>query len=194
MIFMSKHFFALLSRMKNIYRWGLMRNTRHENLSEHSLETAFIAHALATIRNRRLGGDVDANAVAAAAMFHDTSEIITGDMPTPVKYYNDEIKTIYKKIEATAADRLLSTLPEDLRSDYTALYSPDDQTKRIIKAADKISAYIKCIEETNSGNREFEAAKESTLKLIHELNMPEAEIFLEEFAESFSLPLDQQRL
>ncbi len=191
---MSNHFFALLSRMKNIYRWGLMRNTRNENLSEHSLETAIIAHALAVIRNRRTGGNIDANAVAAAAMFHDTSEIITGDMPTPVKYYNEDIKNIYKQIEATATKRLLSTLPQDLRQDYTPLYNPDCETAKIIKAADKISAYIKCVEETNCGNREFEAAKESTLKLIHELNMPEAEIFLEEFSESFSLPLDQQHL
>ena len=191
---MNNHFFALLSRMKNIYRWGLMRNTRNENLSEHSLETAVIAHALALIHNRRMGGNIDANAVAVAAMFHDTSEIITGDMPTPVKYYNDDIKNIYKQIEATAAERLLSTLPQDLKQDYTPLYNPDSKTAKIIKAADKLSAYIKCIEETNCGNREFEAARDSTLKIIHELNMPEAEIFLEEFAESFSLPLDQQHL
>ncbi len=190
---MKSHFYAMLSRMKNIYRWGLMRNTRQENLSEHSLEVAFIAHALAVIRNRRLGGSVDAERVAVAAMFHDTSEIITGDMPTPIKYYNADIKSVYKDIENVAQDKLLSLLPEDLRDDYTALYKPGEEEKRIIKAADKISALIKCIEETSSGNREFEAAKDSTLKAIKEMALPEADIFLDEFIVSFYLPIDEMR-
>lgn len=190
---MNSHFYAMLSRMKNIYRWGLMRNTRQENLSEHSLEVAFIAHALAVIKNRRLGGNTDPGAVAVAAMFHDTSEIITGDMPTPIKYYNADIKSVYKDIEGIAEERLLSLLPEDLRGDFVSVYSPDDETRKIVKAADKISALIKCIEETVSGNREFEAAKKTTLKAIKELNLPEADIFIDEFIDSFYLPIDEMR-
>lgn len=188
---MKNHFYALLSRMKNIYRWGLMRNTRQENLSEHSLEVAIIAHALAVIKNRRCGGSVDPEYIATSALFHDTSEIITGDMPTPIKYYNADIKTAYKNIEAVAEKRLLSLLPDDLRGDYAPLYNPDEQSKKIIKAADKISALIKCIEETVSGNREFEAAKESTYKAIKDMKMPEADIFLDEFTDSFYLPIDE---
>lgn len=190
---MKSHFYAMLSRMKNIYRWGLMRNTRQENLSEHSLEVAYIAHALAVIKNRRLGGSVDANAVAAAAMFHDTGEIITGDMPTPIKYYNSDIRSAYKDIESVAEERLLSLLPDDLKGDYIPLYSPDEETKKIIKAADKISALIKCIEETVSGNREFEAAKKTTIKAIEQLNLPEADIFISEFIDSFYLPIDEMK-
>ena len=187
------HYYAMLSRMKNIYRWGLMRNTRQENLSEHSLEVAFIAHALAVIKNKRLGGNVDANAVATAAMFHDTSEIITGDMPTPIKYYNADIKSVYKDIEGIAEERLLSLLPEDLREDFVPLYSPDDEATKIIKAADKLSALIKCVEEVEGGNREFEAARKSTLAAIKQMNMPEVDIFLKEFMESFYLPIDEMR-
>lgn len=191
---MASHFYAMLSRMKNIYRWGLMRNTRNENLSEHSLETAYIAHALAVIRNRRFGGKLDANYIAAAAMFHDTSEIITGDLPTPIKYLNPDIKKAYKNIEQTANDRLISMLPQDLRPDFEALYNFDEQTAAIIKAADKISALIKCTEELNMGNREFSAAESSTKKAIKELGLPEAEVFLEEFMPSFSLTLDEQNV
>lgn len=188
---MSSHFYAMMSRMKNIGRWGLMRNTRPENLSEHTLEVAFIAHALAVIRNRRFGGNVDANAVAVAAMFHDTSEIITGDMPTPIKYYNANIKNVYKEIESVAEERLVSLLPEDLREDFTPIYNPDDEIKSLVKAADKISALIKCIEEKNSGNQEFRSAEKSTLAAIKELNLPEADMFLEEFINSYSLTLDE---
>ena len=190
---MKSHFYAILSRMKNIYRWGLMRNTRQENLSEHSLEVAYIAHALALIKNRRLGGNVDPNFIAAAAMLHDTGEIITGDLPTPIKYYNADIKSVYKNIESIAEARLISLLPEDLRDDFKPLYSPGDEAKKIIKAADKISALIKCIEETESGNREFGAAKKSTLQAIKELNLPEAEIFIDEFMDSFYLPIDDMK-
>ncbi|MBR5473268.1 MAG: 5'-deoxynucleotidase [Clostridia bacterium] len=188
---MSSHFYAMMSRMKNIERWGLMRNTRPENLSEHTLEVAFIAHALAVIRNRRFGGNVDANAVAVAAMFHDTSEIITGDMPTPIKYYNTNIKNVYKEIESIAEERLISLLPEDLQDDFNPIYNPDDEVKSLVKAADKISALIKCIEEKNSGNQEFRSAEKSTLTAIKELNLPEADMFLEEFINSFSLTLDE---
>lgn len=188
---MSNHFYAMMSRMKNIYRWGLMRNTRQENLSEHSLEVAFIAHALAVIRNRRFGGNIDANAVAVAAMFHDTSEIITGDMPTPIKYYNANIKNVYKEIEKIAQDRLVNLLPKDLREDFVPIYNPDSETKKIIKAADKISALIKCIEEKNSGNNEFISAEKSTLEAIKSLALPEADAFLDEFISSYSLTLDE---
>lgn len=191
---MQYHFYAMLSRMKNIYRWGLMRNTKSENLSEHSLEVALIAHALAVIKNRRLGGNTDPNFVACAALFHDTSEIITGDMPTPIKYYNDEIRSAYKQIEAVADDQLLSLLPEDMREDFIPLYSPDAETALLIKAADKLSALIKCTEELNIGNREFSAAEKATRRSIEEMNCPEAKIFLKEFMASFSLPLDEQRV
>lgn len=188
---MANHFYAMLSRMKNIYRWGLMRNTRQENLSEHSLEVALIAHALAVISNRRFGNDVDANLVATAAMLHDTSEIITGDMPTPVKYCNPEIKSAYKQVEAVAQKRLIDMLPADMQSDFTPLYSPDAEVSRLIKAADKLSALIKCVEETNSGNREFVSAEKSTREAIAALNCPEADAFMDEFLESFTLTLDE---
>jgi len=190
---MSSHFYAMLSRMKNIYRWGLMRNTRAENLSEHSLEVAIIAHALAIIKNERLSGSVDPNFIAVCAIFHDTSEIITGDLPTPIKYHNPEIMNAYKEIESLAENKLLSMLPDDLRKDYLPLYNMDEETKKIIKAADKISALIKCIEETKSGNTEFEMALSSTKEAIHKLKLEEAEIFLDEFLPSFSLPLDSQK-
>lgn len=190
---MQYHFYAMLSRMKNIYRWGLMRNTKAENLSEHSLEVAMIAHALAVIRNRRFGGSLDPHFVATAAMFHDTSEIITGDMPTPIKYYNNEIRSAYKQIEAVADEQLLSLLPEDMREDFLPLYSPDAETVSLIKAADKLSALIKCTEELSMGNREFSAAEKATRRSIEQMDCPEAKVFLEEFMESFSLPLDEQR-
>jgi len=189
---MQYHFYAMMSRMKNIYRWGLMRNTRKENLSEHSLEVAQIAHALAIINNKRLGGSVNPDFVAVAAMYHDTSEIITGDMPTPIKYHNDEIKKAYKQIEAGATERLLEKLPEDFKDEFYKIYNFDGETKRLVKAADKISALIKCTEELNMGNREFAVAKASTQKLIEELGCPEADIFMQEFMPSFSLSLDEQ--
>ena len=190
---MQYHFYAMLSRMKNIYRWGLMRNTKQENLSEHSLEVAMIAYALAVIKNRRFGGNVDPYYIATAAMFHDTSEIITGDMPTPIKYYNDSIRSAYKKIEAVADEQLVAMLPEDLRDDFKPLYAPDKETAALIKAADKISALIKCTEELNMGNREFIEAKKATEKSIKEMNLPEVDVFLDEFMKSFSLTLDEQR-
>ena len=190
---MQNHFYAMMSRMKNIYRWGLMRNVRQENLSEHSLEVAQIAHALAIINRVRFGGNADPNFTAISAMYHDTSEIITGDMPTPIKYYNNEIKAVYKQIEATAEEQLTDMLPEDFKGEFKAIYNPDTLTKRLIKAADKISALIKCIEELNMGNREFETAKESISKAIENMACPEAEVFLCEFIPSFTLSLDEQR-
>ena len=179
--------------MKNIYRWGLMRNTKPESLSEHSFEVAQIAHALAIIKNKRFGGNVNPGSVALAAMYHDSSEIITGDMPTPIKYYNSEIKTAYKKIESEAQKQLMEMLPEDFKEDFKPIYNPDEQTERLVKAADKISALIKCNEEIGIGNKEFRVAEKSTLEAIKKLNVPEADVFLEEFLPSFSLPLDEQK-
>ncbi len=190
---MQSHFYAILSRMKNINRWGLMRNTRNENLSEHSLEVALIAHALALIGKKRLGKNTEPDKVAVAAMFHDTSEIITGDMPTPIKYYNPEIKEAYKKIEAVAEEQLISMLPKDFRDDFREIYSPDSEITAYVKAADKISALIKCIEEIKMGNMEFKDAEASTRKTIESLDMPEVEIFMNEFIDSYYLTLDKQR-
>ncbi len=190
---MQNHFYAMMSRMKNIYRWGLMRNTRKENLSEHSLEVAQIAHALAIINRKRFGGNANPEFVACAAMYHDTSEIITGDMPTPIKYYNCEIKSAYKQIEAAAEKELMGMLPEDFKEDFSSIYNPDELTARLVKAADKISALIKCTEELNMGNREFNVAKQTIEKAIKNMNCEEANVFLEEFLPSFSLSLDEQR-
>lgn len=188
---MSSHFYSMITRMKYIERWGLMRNTQRETLSEHSLEVAFVAHALAVIKNRRLGGSVDADRAAVVAMFHDTSEILTGDLPTPIKYYSDEIKDVYKKIESVAGEQLCSLLPEDLRDDFFDIYKCEDkEILNIVKAADKISALIKCINEISAGNREFLQAEKSTRKAISDMALPEADIFMEEFLESFTLPLD----
>ncbi len=190
---MASHFYAILSRMKNINRWGLMRNTRQENLSEHSLEVAFIAHCLALIGNKRMGKSYNADRIAVCAMFHDTSEIITGDMPTPIKYYNPEIKEAYKKIEAVAEEELIAMLPTDLRDEFSSVYSPSSEDEQLIKAADKLSALIKCIEEVKMGNLEFKDAEVSTRASIERLNCPEADAFMAEFIDSFYLTLDEQR-
>ncbi|MBQ1231022.1 MAG: 5'-deoxynucleotidase [Clostridia bacterium] len=188
---MSSNFYSMLSRMKYIERWALMRNTQKENLSEHSLETAFIAHALAVIKNRRLGGNVNAERVALIAMFHDTTEILTGDLPTPIKYYSDDIRNVYKKIETVAGTQLTELLPEDLREDFINIYNcNDEEINKIIKAADKISALIKCVCEKNAGNNEFLAAEKATRASIEGMRLPEADIFLAEFMESFTQPLD----
>ncbi len=190
---MASHFYAMLSRMKNIYRWGLMRNTKTENLSEHSFETAYVAHALGVIAKVRLGKTIDPEKIAVAALFHDASEIITGDMPTPVKYDNPEIKAAYKKMEAAAEEKLFSMLPDDLRGEMVNSFaSGDAEIQKYVKAADKISALIKCIEELNMGNKEFAVAKESLKKAIKELQMEEADIFLDEFIDSFYLSIDEQ--
>ena len=183
----------MLSRMKNIYRWGLMRNTKSENLSEHSFETAYIAHALAIIKNNCFGGNTNPEKVAVAAMFHDTSEIITGDMPTPIKYYNKQIKDVYKEIEHSAQTTLTEMLPDYIQGDIKAIYeNEDDEIKALVKAADKISAYIKCVEELNMGNREFLAAEKSVRKAIDKIELQEVKIFMKEFMPAFSLSLDEQ--
>ena len=189
---MSSNFIAILSRMKYITRWGLMRNTRAENLSEHSLETAMLAHALALIGNRRLGKDYDPGKAALFALYHDATEILTGDLPTPIKYYSPDIRDAYKQIECSAGDQLLSFLPEDLRPDYADLLSPPEEYRPLIKAADKLSAYIKCMEEGKMGNHEFDAAAAATRASIEQLALPEADIFLQEFMGGFGLTLDEQ--
>ncbi len=189
------HFYAMLSRMKYINRWGLMNNTRQENISEHSHQTAILAHCLATIRNKRFNGDVSAERAALLAVFHDATEIITGDMPTPVKYANPEIREVYREIEDKAADDLLRRLPPDLREDYSAVLKQTDDADRellpLVKAADRFSALIKCIEEIRMGNNEFIMAKESVERSIHEMELPEAEVFFNEFLPSYCLTLDE---
>ena len=190
---MNNRFYAMMSRMKNIYRWGLMRNTRQENLSEHSLEVAQIAHALAIISNKRFGSNIDPYYVATVAMYHDTSEIITGDMPTPIKYYNSEIKAAYKQIEATAEAQLTEMLPQDFKEEFATIYNPDENTASLVKAADKISALIKCIEELNMGNREFAVAEKSTRNAIEKMGLKEADVFIKEFLPAFKLSLDELR-
>lgn len=191
---MSNHFFAMMARMKYIERWALMRNSSPENLSEHSLDVAMIAHALAVIGNLRLGKELDENKAAIVALYHDTTEIITGDLPTPVKYFNADIKSAYKEVEHVAADRLLSLLPEDMQDYYRDFYYKNDEDAyiwKLVKAADKLSAYIKCIEEEKAGNTEFTNAKESTMKSLDEMNIEEVNIFKKEFLDSYKLTLDE---
>lgn len=189
----ENNFFAMISRMKYINRWSLMRNTVSENLSEHSLEVAFIAHLLCVIRNKRFGGKVNAERAALIAMYHDTTEIITGDLPTPVKYYNKDIRSIYGDIEKNAAEKLLSQLPDDLKGEYEPIISggDDEEIKMLVKAADKISALIKCIEERQMGNKDFLQAEQATLKCIREMKIKEADVFLKEFVKGYGLTLDE---
>ena len=193
---MEHNFFATISRMKYIERWSLMRNSRPENISEHSLEVGMIAHALAVIGNVRYGKNLNTEQAALMGMYHDASEIITGDMPTPVKYFNDDIKNAFKSIEGIAVDRLLQQLPEDLRPAYADILHETTEDKyllKLIKAADKLSALIKCIEEENSGNTEFKTAKESTKKIIEGMcrEYPEVDDFVREFIPSYGKTLDE---
>ncbi len=187
------HFFAVINRMKYINRWGLMRNTDRENLKEHSFQVAVIAHALALLEKEKFGNDVDPNKAAVMALFHDASEIITGDMPTPVKYYNDGIKNIYKDIEKDANEILIEKLPAELRSTYSELLSEEKSLEhQCVKAADTLSAYIKCVEELKAGNREFEGAAKSIMERIEKIPLKSVRIFIDEFLESYSLTLDEQ--
>lgn len=191
----SRHFYAMLSRMKYINRWGLMRNTNSENISEHSLDVAILAHALAVLRNRRYDGNVNADRAALLGLYHDCTEIITGDLPTPVKYYNPTIREAYREVEDMAKDRLLSYLPSDLRPSYEPLLAPTEEERELwtlVKAADKLAALIKCLEEKRMGNMEFEKAEGALRKSIVEMQLPEAECFLQEFLPSYSLTLDEQ--
>ena len=189
------HFFAMLSRMKYINRWGLMNNTRLENISEHSQQVAILSHCLVMIRNKRFGGNLDPERAALLAVFHDATEIITGDLPTPIKYANREILDSYREIEDKAADRLCSLLPDDFREDYEMILKQsgdgDEELRPFVKAADRFSALIKCIEEMRMGNDEFRKAKESILQSIRDMELPEAEVFEREFLPAFLLPLDE---
>lgn len=192
---MSFHFFAMLSRMKHITRWALMRNTRDENLCEHSQDVAVIAHALAVLTNTRFGGQVDEGRCVLLALYHDASEILTGDLPTPVKYDNPVIRDAYKQLESVASDKLLSMLPDDLQPSYQSLLKPDaafPEEQRLVKAADKLAALVKCVEELAQGNGEFAQARRSTEQAVRAMHLPAADCFLEEFLPAFSLTLDEQ--
>ena len=190
---MGNHFFAYLSRMKLIKRWSLMRNTVPENIQEHSLDVAVIAHALALIDNKYFGGDNNAEKIAVLAIYHDVGEVIIGDLPTPVKYFNPEIQNTYAAIENVAKEKLLSYLPEDFEEDYRKLFfPPKDKEYRLIKAADKISAYLKCLEECMAGNGEFKKAEQSLEQELQKYQeMPAVKYFMENFTESFRLTLDE---
>ncbi|MCL2126243.1 MAG: 5'-deoxynucleotidase [Oscillospiraceae bacterium] len=185
-------FFALISRMRNIARWSLMRNSARENVQEHSHMVAVIAHALAVIRRDIYGGSIDPGRTAAAALFHDASEIFTGDMPTPVKYFAPDIMAAYKKVEAVAAQKLLSSLPTEMRPAYDELFSgADAEMAALIKAADTIAAYLKCLEEMKAGNQEFRLAAEQTRRKLDSMKLPEADYFIEHFAPAFEMTLDE---
>lgn len=189
---MKSHFFAYVSRMRFIQRWALMRNTAPENVQEHSHQVAVLAHALAVIRNEKYGGTVDPGVVAVAALYHDASEILTGDMPTPIKYDNPAIRKAYKDVEAVAEGKLLALLPEELQTVYAPILTPTDpEVIRLVKAADKLSAYIKCVEELKAGNNEFREAAAQTRRALETYELPEVAYFLETFMDSFALTLDE---
>ena len=190
---MSHNFFALISRMRYIGRWGLMRNTFQENIQEHSHMVAVLAHALAVIRRDLFGGDLDPEHAAVLALYHDAPEILTGDLPTPVKYYNPEIREAYREVEEVSARRLLSMLPEALRPAYEPLLleDPESEYHALVKAADKLSAYIKCVEEVKAGNTEFRQAAEQTYHVLEASPLPEVAYFLKHFLPGFSLTLDE---
>lgn len=190
----NSHFFAMLSRMKHINRWGLMHNVREENIAEHSHEVALLAHALVTISNERFGTDLSADRAAVMGIFHDAGEIITGDLPTPIKYYNDEIRESYQQIEKVSERRLLNMLPEDLRECYSPLVESeksDTELVPFVKAADKLSAYIKCISEISMGNKEFLKAQRTIKEAIDSMELPALAVFMEEFMPSYELTLDE---
>ena len=189
---MAHNFFPMIARMRYIARWGLMRNTQPENIQEHSHQVAVLAHALAVIQNQYFGGSVDPGRVAVAALYHDASEILTGDLPTPIKYYNPDIRDAYKQVEAIACRKLTGMLPEKLRDLYADLLTPaDPQVEELVKAADKLSAHIKCLEEEKAGNHEFCAAARQTRQALEGYGLPEVDYFLKTFLESFSLSLDE---
>ncbi|MBP3568335.1 MAG: 5'-deoxynucleotidase [Lachnospiraceae bacterium] len=187
-------FGAMMSRMKYIDRWALMRNSTKENISEHSLEVAMIAHLLAVIGRVRFGKDLNADKAALIGIYHDSTEIITGDMPTPIKYYSDEMRDTFKEIEDLAAIQLLAMLPDDIREEYEELFFVQEQDAylwKLVKAADKISALIKCVEEEKAGNTEFVNAKKMTRKSIDAMELEEVEVFFEEFFPAYKMTLDE---
>lgn len=189
------HFFAYMARMKQILRWGLMRNTRPENDQEHALQAALIAHELATAHNLRHGGNLNADHIAVLAMYHDAGEVITGDLATPIKHFNPEVHGAFEKMEQMAREKLLNMLPDDLSGAYAPIVCPDETTEewRFVKAADKICAYLKCVEEIRSGNEEFCKARDAIGRDIARMaeTMPEVREFMEQFAGSFELTLDE---
>lgn len=187
------HFFAYLSRMKYILRWNIMRNTSKENIQEHSLQVTMIAHGLAVIGNKLYDKQYDLAKLLTYAIYHEASEVITGDLLTPIKYFNPEIKNAYKAIEKAAEEKLVAMLPEALQEEYQGLLQPDKESAeyRLMKAADRICAYLKCVEEVKVGNREFEKAKESTRKSLEQYDLEEVKYFLDVFCDSFSLTLDE---
>ena len=188
---MLNTFYALLGRMKYIDRWCLMRASRPENLCEHTLETAYIAHALALL-NRQRGGSLEPEKAVLYALYHDCTEILTGDMPTPIKYYNPAIREAYRQVEQVAVDKLLGMLPNELRPTYSAALSPAaSEIQQLVKAADKLSAYIKCLEELKAGNTEFRQAAEQTRYALEDMELPEVDYFMEHFLPSFKLTLDE---
>ena len=189
---MRSHFFAYVSRMRFIQRWALMRNTAQEYVQEHSHQVAVLAHALAVIRNEKFGGNVDAGQVAVAALYHDASEILTGDMPTPIKYDNPDIQRAYKEVEAVAEKLRLHMLPEELQGVYASVITGQGgEIEELVKAADKLSAYIKCVEELKAGNHEFREAAAQPRKALEPYEMPEIAYFMGTFMDSFSLTLDE---
>jgi len=189
----SNQFYAFLSRMKYIMRWSLMRNTNIENIQEHSHQVSIIAHALAVIKNVYFGGSVNPDRAAVLALYHDSNETLTGDMPTPIKYFNPTIQKAYKDMEDISKERLLTMLPGELRDIYRGIlfYDESSDEGRIVKAADRICAYIKCLEEEKAGNTEFIKAAEATAKKIKDMKMSEADYFMEHFIPSFKLTLDE---
>lgn len=192
----DNQFFAMMSRMKYINRWGLMRNTYNENICEHSLDVAMIAHALGVINNVYFNGNISPERLALMGMYHDSTEIITGDMPTPVKYYSPVIRNAYKEVEKVAKDELLSSIPQEMRPYYEALLLDTKEEKELwefVKAADKISAYIKCIEEIRMGNLDFEKAAETIKATIEGMGMQEVDYFMEKFIPAYMLTLDETK-
>jgi len=190
---MSYNFYAFMDRMKYIKRWSLMRSVREENIMEHSQQVSMLAHALALIKNKLYGGNVDASKCVLYAVYHECSEVMTGDLPTPIKYFNNSIHGAYKSLEDRACDKLLLMLPEELREETSAFIKPDTASEeyKIVKAADRLAAYIKCLEEQRCGNTEFEKAKKSIEEDLHSRNMPEVEYFFKNFIQSFLLTLDE---
>ena len=185
-------FFAYLSRLKLIRRWSLMRNTQPENDAEHSLQVAMIAHAIAVIRRDRYGRETDPEHVLALAVYHDATEVMTGDLPTPVKYHNDELRSAYRRLEDVSAERLLALLPQDLQPAFAPCLKQEKGYDRdVVKAADRISAYIKCLEEKRAGNREFDYAAENVRKSLEGIELPEVHDFLREFLPAFEMTLDE---
>lgn len=186
-------FFAYLDRMKYIKRWSLMRSVREENIMEHSQQVAVLAHALALIKNKIYGGQVDVNKVVLLAQYHEVGEVITGDLPTPIKYFNPEIKSAYKDLEKQASIRILNMLPEELKGEYEQYVLPDESSEeyKIVKYADRLSAYLKCVEEVKAGNSEFKKAKTAIGEELKKCEAKEVQYYLKEFAPAHTLALDE---